>query len=165
MHKRAKDATHVPNAWDSSVAGLVQVKDGKVNFQKALHEDLKREMSMTEEEIKASQIRVTGVHSSRAPDFSGTIDFVIHTTLTRKAIEDKLEGKKWFEEYAIISQKEIPDFILSNYTGNKEICPEGCAVLLLSLPPQEYRRTLKSLRKKGIFIEPGRLNKDRFFKL
>src|SRR3989344_1218335 len=56
IHRRKKNSSHVPNAWDSSVAGLVHIKGNEVNFLYALHEKLQRELGFSNGEIKASDI-------------------------------------------------------------------------------------------------------------
>ena len=136
VHKRAKNATHVPNAWDSSVAGLAHIRNGReINFLHDLYEKLQRELYFTQEEIEASGIKVTGVHSSREPDFSGAMSFAVHTTLRRSAIERRARGR--FEEYTILKKKELTEFILANYIGD-DVCLDGAATLLQSLPQTQF---------------------------
>lgn len=165
IHKRAKNATHVPNSWDSSVAGLVDIQKAKgINFLYALYEKLQRELNFSQEEIKASEIKVTGVHSSREPDFSGTIDFLVRAPVKRLVLENRIKRSKEFEEYTIIGEQELPNFILSHYAGSK-VCLEGCATLLLSLPSKPYKKTLQDLKRRGRQIEYGLLRNGDFIHL
>ena len=67
IHKRSKNATHVPNAWDSSVAGRADVDGATIDFEKTIYGALRRELKIVQAEI--NQVRITGLHTAHDPDF------------------------------------------------------------------------------------------------
>lgn len=161
IHKRAKNATHVPNAWDSSVAGLVDIQKTKgINFLYALYEKLQRELNFSQEEIKASEIKVTGVHSSREPDFSGAVSFVVHTNLGRKALENRVRGR--FSNYAMIYERDLSDFILAHHMNEPGSCFDGVATLLQALPPENFKDLVCRINRNNPIIYFGKLKNGKF---
>lgn len=145
---------------DSSIAGFCHRDcEGGLNFRQAVFEKLYRELGIEEEVI--SHLSLSGVHSSRKYDFSGTFDFYLETNLKRATIEKKI-NQTYIAESFFIPQERIPEFILEHYAHNKDMSSEGCATLLAGLEHQHFLTTADALRAEGESIVFGSLRDGQF---
>lgn len=173
VHRRPKDATHVAGVLDSSFAGLAftahpeegvignyPAESGWANIKwlDSLHKKLEREMGMKPEDL--TSLRVTGVHSSGAPDFSGMIDFIATTDLKKEDIEARV-NKEAHPERFYVKREDLQKFILKSYGGLVEsesgykkifttnMVGDGCATLLGVLTDKESFDTITKLQVIG----------------
>lgn len=167
VHKRSKDAGHVPNLYDSSVGGFCVLQNGELNPANSLYQKLARELKITPEEVE--DYCLTDVHHASAPDHSGMFSFVVNTKLETSALKERGEeaiSRGEFGGIEIVSEKDLPDFIIEHYGGtntrNREGTLDGAAVLASSLSSGEFTYTIKQLIKSGVDIQYGKLENNVF---
>lgn len=149
VHRRSKKATHVPGAIDGSIAGICHVKDGYLDFKDAILSKLEKELKTSSSEVL--DMKFTGIHSSREPDFSGMYTFDISTSLTKAQLSDRAKSSP-FEEFYFIDENKLEEFILKEFNPSQPVCLDGCATFLASLPSQSFDKLVPQLREKGINI-------------
>jgi len=159
VQKRSAEATHVPNSWDSSVAGRADLKDGGIDIRGAVYGALGRELKITEEETE--EVKVTGLHSARDPDFSGMFSFKARVNLHSSELRCRASEKD-FEDFIIEPVKDLPEILEKVFVDREQTCLDGCATLLASIPSQDYPESLDFLRGLGYDIQFGRLNRGVF---
>ncbi len=172
VHQRSPGETHVPNAWDSSVAGIARARKNSngssIDTKVDLYEKLDREIGIQPTEI--SRLGVSGVHHVGHPDYSGMVDFVVDTKIDSEEIIQRaleIESKKIDSnnrrKWQILNQPELPDFVLSHYDINRgHACLDGGATLMMSMAQKDFDYTLRELRNKGMTIEFGQLEDGLF---
>lgn len=160
IHRRSKNATHVAGIIDSSIGGLCQIKNAHLDFKATLTEKLKRELNVNEDEIES--LYLTAVHSSSQPDFSGMVDFIITLPYNREQLEKKFDSSQ-FEETFFIPYKDLPDFIVSNFTSSSpQMVGDGCATLLSGLENEVFKDTVGKIQSRERLIQFGSLNQGEF---
>ncbi|MAE13136.1 hypothetical protein CMO92_01100 [Candidatus Woesearchaeota archaeon] len=159
VHRRHKDADHVPNVYDASVAGLCQNTNRTLNFDSALTEKLERELGITHNHIE--DISPTSLHSCGSPDFSGMFTYSIQTNLSLSEIAEKAL-ERWGPHFVILPPDEIPDFVIDNY-GTGPACLDGAVTLAAAISTTYYQRTLDGLKEKGRTIASGYLEDGTFY--
>jgi hypothetical protein len=164
VHKRLSTAPTIPDSYDCSAAGFAYANEkGELDYLANIQKALKRELEITKEDIR--DLKVSSIHSSRYPDYSGMCDFVVKTNLSTKDLKDRAkEGIKRgvFQDYEIVSQRDLPCFITDNFSEGVEVCLDGCATLMSSLPYGEFQELTERLRQNGRRIEPGKLVNGQF---
>ena len=163
VHRRSPNVTHAKNMIDSSVAGLAPVDQLgiTIDFKKALLEKLKRELKITEAEVKRLDFR--GVHSSYDPDFSAMFDFSMDVALERGHIEERVD-RSYFGEHFFVPSDKLPDFVVEHFANKRDMIGDGCANILASLDDAVFRETVGLIRKgmdNGV-IQFGRLENGLF---
>ena len=110
-------------------------------------------------------MRLTGLHSSSAPDCSGMVDYSLMVPLEYgKAVEHANPAR--LERTFAVDVDVLPQFIVDHFLHPKEqkeeLIADGVAVLLNSLPPQEYTAVITGLNAEGQRIFFGKLDRGRF---
>lgn len=156
IHRRSKKATHIPGAIDSSIAGICHVKNRFLNFRGAILSKLEKELKTFPEDIL--DMRFTGIHSSREPDFSGMYTFDISTSLSESQIADRAKSSP-FEEFYFVGENKLEELILKEFNPSQPqpLCLDGCAALLAILPAPQFYKTAQKLIQNGINIQFGEL--------
>ena len=172
VHQRSPGETHVPNAWDSSVAGIARIRKNSRRIsiypEIDLYEKLDREIGIQPAEI--SRLGISGVHHSGHPDYSGMMDFVVNTKLDSEEmiqraleIESKKADSKNRRKWQILTPADLPDFVLGHYDINRgHVCLDGGATLMMSMTQKDFNYTLLGLRAKGMSVEFGQLENGLF---
>lgn len=159
VHRRSYDATHCGGYLDSSVAGFVPLNNyGKFDFRKTVLDKLQRELGITEGNVRS--MGLTAVHSSYAPDFSCMFDFVVDTNLESGAVSP--EKLAIYPEFCFVPHSKLADFIIENYTRDRNLTSDGAFVLLASLDNDTFLGSVRELRKRNKPIDFGYLDNGRF---
>ncbi len=158
IHKRPKDATHVPDVYDASIAGLAHINNNEIDFQFYLKKKFP-ELEINSSEV--NYIKATGLHSTKAPDFSGMYTFLVQTNLELGLLAEKARNS-FKNRFIIIPPGALPDFIVDNYKDSEISCLDGGVTLASSLPHQEFLETIDRWKRKGTTIEFGQLKEGIF---
>ncbi len=156
VHKRSKKATHVAGAVDSSIAGICHVKEGYLDFKGTIMDKLEKELKTSSEDVL--DVRFTGIHSSREPDFSGMYTFDISANLDEPQLRERAESSP-FEEFYFVDENKLEDFVLRDFNPSQPICLDGCATFLKSMPRDSFDRTVYQLKRNGIEFYFGDLKR------
>ncbi len=160
IHRRANNEAYSKGVLDASVAGLCQLKDGKIDFESVINEKLEREIGISSSEIKS--IKFIGIHSSREPDFSGMFTFIIETNLSSEEMGKR--ASQHFDEYHLVPYENLSEFILDKLEKQFDLCKDGCATVTSSLPNSEFKEVVSKLRNMGRDISFGNLKEGKFIK-
>jgi len=160
VHRRPPTSPHVPNKYDSGVAGLAHVtENGAFDFPRTVLEKLQRELRVERKAVE--WMYLTAVHSSSAPDLTGTVDFILQLDMSFKQVQ-KRANPAYIQDMHSVPEEEIPNYVIQNFVENNYLIAEGAAVLLASLPYDQFREAVKKMNKKGKRISFGRLENGVF---
>lgn len=154
VHQRSEKATHAAGLYDASCGGLCHVDpQGNLNPAKWLAEKLKRELKISPEEVR--NVRLTGVHSCAAPDFSGMFSVSLESPLESGQLRERLGAQD--AAYDFVPRAHLAEYVFDHFVTRKDMAGDGVAVLLASLPEQEFKDSIARLRQAGTSIEFGTL--------
>lgn len=160
VHKRSEKATHAASLWDSSFAGLLQVKNESVSLEEAIYEKLDNELNLKPHEITLRG--VTGVHSSASPDFSGTITLAATTKLGTQEFKKRIVPGA-YSDYEFVPINQLPSFIVDHYVERGDLLGDGTATLLGMLDKLEFHNTVSKINRNFPAIVLGELRKGVFY--
>lgn len=154
VQRRAPNLLCEPGKLDSSAAGFAHITDGTISFERAVRNKLHQELNIGPEEI--TRLTNTAVHSGRAYCYSGMWDFLIETSLDRRAVGQRLNRAR-VHECVYVNHSDLPEFIHKKYGCSNELLVDGAGALLASLDEEILYETVAQLRKDGKRIAFGTL--------
>jgi hypothetical protein len=139
VHRRPKTLPHCPHMIDASVAGLVDVYNGKIDFEGSLEEKILRELRIPLNMVGKPEI--TASVSTSAPSLSACITYLINSNLTRSEVSS-CANKQFLRDITFIEDGKIPDFIVEHFGEKDEMCGDGAAALLACLPNDTFEQVM-----------------------
>lgn len=160
VHRRPQHSSHVPDKYDSGIAGLAHVQpDRTLDLVQAMQAKFARELNIDDSYL--SDLRLLSVHGSSAPDFSGMVDFSILLPLTFAEIQERA-NPLYLEGMLAIPQRELPAYIRRSFAERDDLIADGAAVLLSSLPHDQFLKVIEDMNAIRRTISFGQLRDGRF---
>ena len=144
----------MPGVIDSSCGGLCSVAKNTIDYFSCVHEKIKRELTLQQHEVKI--VGVGGVHSTNKPDLSGTVDFIVKTSVNKEDFIRRIRGT--FEEFFIVPQKKLLHFMQEH--AHKDLGWEGVATLFTALDVKDRKKLLSIVNSNTKVIKFGKLVDD-----
>lgn len=159
VHKRSKKATHAPDLYDSSCAGLCILERGEISLERLIYEKIQRELGLGKNEFILRGL--VGIHSSKGSDYSGMFDISLETNLNSKELTKRIRDKP-FENYRFVKREKLANFIIKHCGAMMDMAGDGAGTLCGALNEEEFIYVIEKLKKLGKRINFGRLEEGEF---
>lgn len=157
VQRRSDDLLVAPGMLDSSFAGVVTVKNRKLDLEDKVYEKLVHELGICRETI--THLKLQGIHSS-VSEMSAMFDYCVRVDLKK---DDLLVNNEIISGCDFVPRERLTEYMTQHYLRTGDMISDGFAALSCVLGSKELQDILREARQTKI-IESGAFENGEFIK-